>query len=155
MISLLCAAPHTQEKLRFGRGPGTNAEPSGSTPWGLGCHEGPVGRIFSEPKYCNRDETVSCTDAPATAPGRRCGQYGCGICRAIPGVLRGGSLLTSPQSNRSARSESIRAMSAMVGAMVLARAVDELQGNFLSTHDLSSPAFDCRARTLVSRYSSR
>src|SRR6267378_224224 len=47
MISLLCAAPHTQEKLRFGRGPGTNAEPSGSTSWGLGCHEGPVGRIFS------------------------------------------------------------------------------------------------------------
>src|SRR2546425_7213109 len=79
MISLLCAAPHTQEKLRFGRGPGTNAEPSGSTPWGLGCHEGPVGRIFSQPKYCNRDETVSCTDAPVTAPGRRCGQYGCGI----------------------------------------------------------------------------
>src|SRR5207245_2710728 len=47
MISLLCAAPHTQEKLRFGRGPGTNAEPSGSTSWGLGYHEGPVGRIFS------------------------------------------------------------------------------------------------------------
>src|SRR5437899_12691745 len=79
MISLLCAAPHTQEKLRFGRGPGTNAEPSGSTSWGLGCHEGPVGRIFFQPKYCNRDETVSCTDAPVTAPGRRCGQYGCGI----------------------------------------------------------------------------
>src|SRR2546427_4783929 len=70
MISLLCAAPHTQEKLRFGRGPGTNAEPSGSTSWGLGCHEGPVGRIFVQPKYCNRDETVSCADAPVAVPGR-------------------------------------------------------------------------------------
>src|SRR6266851_474739 len=30
-----------------------------------------------------------------------------------------------------------------------------LRGNFLSTHDLSAPAFDFRARTSVSRYSSR
>src|SRR6202521_4548057 len=30
-----------------------------------------------------------------------------------------------------------------------------LRGNFLSTHGLSAPAFDFRARTLVSRYSSR
>src|SRR5271155_599005 len=30
-----------------------------------------------------------------------------------------------------------------------------LRGRFLSTHDLSAPAFDFRARTLVSRYSSR
>src|ERR1700676_2227293 len=30
-----------------------------------------------------------------------------------------------------------------------------LRWNFLSTHDLSAPAFDFRARTLVSRYSSK